>query len=94
MAEYLDGRTDEEETPITKKQMILNHLQSIGHITSLQAIREYGDTRLSDTIFQLRREYNIVSIPQDGKDRWGHKVKFVTYKYNGKRKDLTNEPTV
>jgi hypothetical protein len=41
---------------MTQSQTILNHLKNHGDITSLEAFREYGITRLSARIFDLRSE--------------------------------------
>jgi len=51
-----------------------------GHgLTSFQAIKKYGATRLSDIIFRLRKAYNIVSVPKIVKNRYGTKTRIVTY---------------
>ena len=45
------------------KNLILNHLQTFGSITSMEAITKYNCTRLSHYILLLRKEgYNIVGI--------------------------------
>ena len=41
---------------ITHQDRILNHLITKGSITSWEAIKEYGITRLSAVIFNLRKE--------------------------------------
>lgn len=46
----------------TQNQKILQHLQTRGDITSMQAFEQYGITRLSARIFDLRCEgHNIKS---------------------------------
>lgn len=40
----------------SQKQIVLEHLQKFGKITSLDAINMYRITRLSDAIFRLREE--------------------------------------
>lgn len=46
----------------TQNEKILQHLQTRGDITSMQAFEQYGITRLSARIFDLRCEgYNIKS---------------------------------
>lgn len=66
---------------MTHIDRIKRHLEDYGKITSLEAINEYGNTRLSATIFILRHDYglNIVSIPTKGKNRYGEETHFVTY---------------
>ena len=40
---------------LTQEDRVLRHLKQIGHITSWEAIKEYGITRLSAKIYNLRR---------------------------------------
>lgn len=52
----------------THKTRTLNYLKEFGSITSLEAIRDLGNTRLADTIFRLRKdgyviESNNVKVP-------------------------------
>ena len=42
------------------KDRILNHLEKYGSITSWEAIKEYGCTRLSQYIYLLRNEGYLV----------------------------------
>ena len=47
----------------------LNHLQTLGHITSWTAIQLYKATRLADIIFKLRQDgFTIISenVSEDG----------------------------
>lgn len=43
------------ETPMTQEKQVLKHLQLYNYITSWDAIRLYGITRLSAVIFNLRQ---------------------------------------
>ena len=66
---------------ITQKDRILNHLMKYGSITTWEAIKEYGITRLSDKIFRLRREnYNITDEWETTKNRYGDKVSYKKYR--------------
>ena len=48
----------------THKTRLLDYLNQHGTITSLEAIRDLGNTRLSATVFDLRRQgHDIVSRP-------------------------------
>lgn len=59
---------------------VLNHLKTYGEINSLEAIREFGNTRLSSTIYLLRQDgYIIDTIDTRGKNRYGDTVYFATY---------------
>lgn len=60
---------------------ILNHLKEHGQITSMEAFEQYGATRLSAIIFNLRNEgYNIKSEDTSCVNRYGRPVHFVSYK--------------
>ena len=51
---------------------LLEYLKEHKTITSLQAIRDLGNTRLSATIYQLRNDgYNIESEDIKVANRWG-----------------------
>tara|TARA_R100001594_G_scaffold80364_1_gene114870 strand:- start:394 stop:615 length:222 start_codon:yes stop_codon:yes gene_type:complete len=66
--------------PKNQKQAVLYHLQQYQTITSLEAISEYGATRLSDIIFRLRKEgYNIESLPFIKRNRFGNTVTLAKY---------------
>lgn len=60
---------------------VLRYLHDFGSITSLDAIREFGNTRLSATIFELRHRYNIPikSQREFGRNRYGEKTDYVRY---------------
>lgn len=64
----------------THYDRILRHLQDFGSITSLEAFKDYGNTRLSATIFLLRKDgWNIKSEKIDFINRYGKKVYFAKY---------------
>ena len=53
---------------MTKKEMVLKHLQEHKKITPLEALREYGSMRLGAIIFDLRKENhriktNMITVP-------------------------------
>lgn len=59
---------------------ILRHLQDYGSITSLDAFKDYGNTRLSATIFLLRKDgYKISSEKVAFRNRYGKVVYFAKY---------------
>ena len=65
-----------------QRQAVMWHLSKYGQITSWEAIKEYGATRLSSIIHNLRKEnYNIVSIDTQVVNRFGRSVNIATYKY-------------
>lgn len=59
----------------------LQYMKDFGSITSLDAFREFGNTRLSATIFELRHRYGlpIKSKIEVGKNRYGDKTEFARY---------------
>ena len=73
-------RKTEEKEPNSHYDRILNHLKDYGSITSLDAFRDYGNTRLSATIFLLRKDgWNIKSEKVAFKNRYGKVVSFAKY---------------
>lgn len=64
----------------TQTDAVLAHLQEYGSITSIQAIQEYGVTRLSAVIFKLRRSgHRITTEPFQVTTRYGTKAMPVKY---------------
>lgn len=69
---------------MSQEMMVLNHLEKYGSITSLDAIKEYGITRLSDRIYTLRNKgYKITNDWTSGLNRFGKKVRWVKYTLEG-----------
>lgn len=65
---------------ITKTSMVLDHLKKHGAITSMEAIENYGATRLSAIIFELRKKgYDIDTIDVKSVDRYGNSVVYGKY---------------
>lgn len=64
----------------TQNERILRHLQDNGSITSFEAFTEYGVTRLSARIFELRDDgHQISGIFETAKNRYGEKVTYQRY---------------
>lgn len=75
-----------EEKFNNQKEIVLNHFLMHGSITSLEAINEYGITRLADVIFKLRKMgFLIKTEMKTSKNRFGVPVSFAVYKYGGLR---------
>jgi ribosomal protein S8 len=70
---------------VTQKQRILEHLKKHGEITSWEAIKEYGCTRLAAVIATLKNDYSIVSEPKTVTNRFGDKVTVAKYKFIGEK---------
>ena len=83
---------------ITEKEVksqsdaVLWHLKTYGSITSYEAIKEYGATRLSAIIFNHRKEgYNIDSLPLTKKTRFGRNTTIAKYIYTAPPQELIQE---
>ena len=64
----------------SQKKAVLKYLQTHKKITSLNAIKLFGATRLSAIIFDLRRNgYNIKTHIRTGKNRFGNTVGYAEY---------------
>lgn len=62
------------------KARILRHLEKYGSITSWEAIKEYGCTRLSQYIYLLRNEgYLVIDSWEKATNRFGEPVHFKVY---------------
>lgn len=65
---------------MNKTEKVATHLIEKGSITTWEAIKEYGATRLSAIIFNLRkRGMNIRTEKIDFTDRFGSKSSFGNY---------------
>jgi hypothetical protein len=66
----------------SQSDAVLWHLKKYGSITSYEAIKEYGATRLSAIIFNHRKDgYNIDSMPLTKKTRFGRNTTISKYVY-------------
>lgn len=65
---------------MNKTKAVLQWLQTHASISSMEAIQNFGATRLSAIIFKLRkRGYNIETVTVEGKDRFGNSVRYARY---------------
>lgn len=62
------------------KERVLNYMRTYGSITTWEAFRDLGNTRLSEYIRQLRTEYVIKDEWVKKINRYGEKVYFKKYK--------------
>ena len=65
----------------THKDRVLEYIRDFGSITSLDAFRDLGITRLSASIWLLRHQdgLNILSKNETSKNRYGDKVTYARY---------------
>ena len=70
---------------MNKTKAVQLHLIEKGSITTWEAIKEYGATRLSAIIYNLRYHYgmNIRNEKTSFIDKYGNKSYYVTYIYEG-----------
>lgn len=65
---------------VTQEDRVLQHLQDFGTISSLEAFKDYGITRLSAKIFNLRAlGYNITTHFVSSKNRYGDTTRYGVY---------------
>ena len=66
----------------TQTDAIKWHLKNYGHITSLQAIKLYGATRLADIIYKLKKQgYTIHKTDLEFTTRFNKKTTVAKYLY-------------
>lgn len=71
----------------TARDRVLDHLEEHGTITSWEAIQNYGITRLSEYIRQLRRDGCVITSNWTKNiNRYGDKVRYVIYELKENRK--------
>ena len=69
---------------MNKTTLVLEHLKKHKSITSWTAIQNYGATRLSAIIYNLRdRGYNIETMMIEDTDRYGNVSRYAKYIYKG-----------
>lgn len=65
---------------ISQKQRILNYLLINKSITTWESYELFGDTRLSDKIYCLKKDgYKFEEEWLENKNRYGEKVRFKKY---------------
>ena len=67
---------------LSQTKLVLQHLIEHGSITSYEAIKLFGATRLSAIIYILRHDYGhkITSHFEQVTTRYGHKTQIAVYK--------------
>ena len=75
---------------LSQRDDIIRHLMTEGAITAWEAIKEYGSTRLSAIIYELRKKgWNIESEMVTSKNRYGNTVQFARYRFKSKPAETT-----
>lgn len=70
------------------KERILGYIRKYGYITTWDAFRDLGCTRLSEYIRQLRKEHKIICETIKTTNRMGEKTFYVKYKLVEKENDI------
>ena len=69
---------------MTQCDRVLKYLHDFGSITSLEAMRDCGIMHLASRISDLRkRGYDILSVPENGKNRYGEQTCYSRYFFGG-----------
>ena len=69
---------------LTQCEKVLRHMRDYGSITSLEAMTEYGIMRLASRISDLKkRGYDICSVMEAGKNRYGEPTVYARYSLIG-----------
>ena len=70
---------------MTQCERVLHHMQTLGSITSLEAMQEYGIMRLASRITDLRRQgVAIAKQTAKGKNRYGEVIAYAAYRLEEK----------
>lgn len=81
-----------EPTKTSKKyysqcDMVVDYINEFGSITSLDAFREFGATRLSGIIYNLKKQgYKIKSVDEGSLNRYGRMVYYARYSFEEEEK--------
>ena len=62
---------------------ILEHMKKHGYITSMQAFKLYGATRISSIIFSLRKDYDIETVMVSTTNRYGEPTRYGRFIFKG-----------
>lgn len=67
---------------MTQRERVVNYISKFGSISSLEAFRDLGVTRLSAVIFDLRHDgYEICGEMEATKNRFGETVHYMRYSF-------------
>ena len=71
---------------MTQKERVKRHLEKYGTITTLEAFKEYGITRLSARIWDLKHKDGLVITEErkGAKNRFNEPTSYNVYKLEGR----------
>ena len=65
----------------TQKERVLTAIKNHGSISPWYAINHLGNTRLSATIFELKKDgHKIKSVIETGKNKFGDTISYAKYR--------------
>lgn len=65
---------------MNKTKAVLQWLQTGAGISSMEAIKQFGATRLSAIIFNLKAKgHDIETVMVEGRDRFGNPMRYAVY---------------
>ena len=70
---------------MNQEDLVLRYMKDHTGITSFEAFKHLGVTRLSAKIFNLRKKYIIKDKWIEAVNRYGNQVRFKKYVYCGKK---------
>ena len=78
---------------MSNKDRVLKYMQMFGSITSLDAFKDLGNTRLSASIWLLIHKdgIDIRSVTEKSKNRFGEDTHYSRYYIKGSKFDLERE---
>lgn len=66
---------------VTRKKRVLDAMRGHGTITPWYAINTLGNTRLSATIFELKKDGHEISMSmENGTNKFGDAIRYAKYK--------------
>ena len=66
----------------TQAKRVIEYIKDFGSISSMEAFRDLGITRLSAVIFQLKdTPYQCFSVTEKSVNRYGEPTQFARYKF-------------
>lgn len=75
---------------MNQKERVLRYIQDYGSISSLEAFRDLGVTRLSAAVFDLRADgYPIVAKRESTLNRYGEKTSYARYSLENEHAEAT-----
>lgn len=65
---------------MTQRKRVLDYIEEFGSISSLEAFRDLGVTRLSAVIFDLKKEgHEFDTVTERSKNRFGENTAYARY---------------